>query len=360
MPWSLQFTSWRISFMQTCMVSFVMWNLALADEKTIVYIKWAFLIAITVAGIYGIYLMKMEGINPYINYLSEYFGKKDHSVRFSELESRLDFSSASKIQATMSHPMTWTLILNFSMILVLTLYLKTGNKLFWILIVLVGFNILISGVRTGIAALVLGFLYFLIRYRNIKIIILVFLMVVAFGVIVQSNESLSNLFASFTDVSGNKSDVSGSSISMRLKQLQGTINEIKGFEFAGKGYGWTGYYLSMKGIHPVILAFESLIFMILCNSGIIGLLVWITFFILLFILNRRILTIKTDIYLLDTFIIVYAAYATGTGEYGYMAFFAFFYSFLLVYVSNETSSIKQIKQIDFKNKGYIEFELANK
>jgi hypothetical protein len=361
-PWSFQFNGWRASFMQTCLVSFIVWNLALADPKFLVYFKRAFLISITIAGIYGVLLMKMEGLNPYTSMLSDYFGKDDMALRFSGMEGRLDFSTASKIQSTMAHPMTWTLMLSFSIIILWAINSKANNKILWFLMGLIGFNILISGVRTGIAALTIGFIYFLIRNRNIKLIILTLIAVTAIALVVQSNEELSNLFTSFTDVSGQKSDVSGSSITMRLDQLQGAINEIEGNELTGKGYGWTGYYMSLNGTHPVILAFESLIFMVLCNSGYLGLMVWILFFFFLFLLNRKILALKTDIFLMDTFIMVYAAYATGTGEYSYMPFFAFFYSFLLGYLlSNQQSEkVRYHNQETQYNKKYIKFEILKK
>lgn len=66
-----------------------------------------------------------------------------------------------------------------------------------------------------------------------------------------------------------------SSIALRLEQLQGTLNEINTHFLVGKGYGWNNYYLSTHLTHPVILAFESLVFVVLCNSGILGACVWI-------------------------------------------------------------------------------------
>lgn len=361
LPWSDQFNGWRASFMQICLISFIVWNLALSYQKFLVYFKFAFIISITISGVYGLLLMKMEGLNPYTSIVSDYFGKDDIALRFSEMEGRLDFSSASKIQSTMAHPMTWTLMLCFSIITLFVIYTRTKNEKLWFLFGLLGFNIFISGVRTGMAALTIGFIYFLLRNRNIKLIIITLLTIIALSVVVQSNESLSNLFASFTDVSGQKSDVSGSSIEMRLNQLQGSLNEIKGNELVGKGYGWTGFYMSLHGTHPVILAFESLIFMVLCNSGYIGLMVWILFFLLLFNVNRKILKLKTDIFLMDSYIIVYAAYATGTGEYGYMPFFALFYSFLLGYlISNHQTEKLNNKDLETRiDKNFIKFEINN-
>jgi hypothetical protein len=300
----------------------------------------------------------MDGLNPYTSILSDYFGKEDFAEDYSDSQVRLDFSTASKIQATMAHPMTWALMLCFSLIIFSAIYLKTKKKILLFLIGLIGFNILISGVRTGIAALTIGFLYYLISYKNIKLIILTLVALLVMIVVIQSNDSLSNIFSSFTDVSGQKSDVSGSSISMRSNQLQGAFNEIKGNEWTGKGYGWTGYYMSLYGLHPVVLAFESLIFMVLCNSGFIGVLIWILFFLMLYQLNRKILTLKMDIFLMDTLIIVYAAYSVGTGEYGYMPFFAIFYSFLLGYLvkheKHETHVTLNNSKINRKN--YIRFD----
>ena len=334
MPWSIQFNNWRVSFMQTCILSFIVWNLAQTDKKILTYFKWGFMISIIIAGIYGLFLMQMGGMNPYTTFLSSYFGMEDMADHYIAKESRLSFSQASKIQATMVHPMTWALILCFSIITFTIFYLKTKDKKYWLLIGLVAFNILISGVRTGIAALILGITYFLIRYRKFKLILLSLIIIAALSLIIQANDDLSNLFASFTDVSGQKSTVKGSSITMRLEQLQGAIDEIKGHELPGKGFGWTRYYTSIneRG-HPVLLAFESLLFMVLCNSGYIGLFIWIIFFLLLFQLNRNILMKNIDIYLMDAFVIIYAAYSIGTGDYGYISFFAIFYSYLLGYLN---------------------------
>lgn len=334
-PWHVQFNYWRISFMKTCILSFITWNIALADQDFLIYFKWAFIISFIIAIIYALFLVQLDGVNPYTSIITDYFGIIDFAdIYSSESESRLAFSTAGKIQSTMIHPMTWGLLLCFMFIVFSVFYYTTKNKIYLILIILVAFNILISGVRTGIAALTISSIYYLLRYRKLKFIFLTVILISVFATIIKSNNDLSNLFASFIDFSGTESDIHGSSISMRLDQLQGAIGEIKGNEFTGKGYGWNIYYQSLHGDHPVILAFESLLFIILSNSGIIGSFIWIVFFILLFRLQRKILEVKTDIFLIDTFIIVYIAYAIGTGEYGYIQLFALYYTFLLAYLYN--------------------------
>lgn len=334
-PLEIQLNAWRIAFMQSCILSFIIWNTVLYEPKVLHYIKWAFMISIVIAGVYGIFLMRLGGLNPYTSFLAEYFDKKDIADIYSQTPTRLNFSTAAKIQSTMVHPMTWGLMLCFLFVLFLTLYLKTKNKFYWLFLCLISFNILISGVRTGIAALFFSFVYFLVRYPKPKVIAISILIVFALSVVVQLNEDVSNIFTSFSDVSGTKSEVKGSSISMRLDQLQGAVKVISNTPLVGKGYGWTSYYSSKHGDHPILLAFESLIFVVLCNSGILGVFVWVIFFFMLINLNRLIIKRKIDIYLLDALIIVYLSYAIGTGEYGYIQIFAIFYSYLIAYLYNE-------------------------
>ncbi len=348
-PWGVQINYWRASFMQTCILSFIIWNLSINDTKTLTYFKWALIISITIACIYGVFLIKLGGINPYTTLVTHYFNLNDFAFDYSSGESRLSFSSAEKIQSTMLHPMTWTLLLCFLFIVFVVLYLKTTQYLYLILLGLISFNILISGVRTGIAALAIGFFYYFIRYRNFKVIGWGIALILILALVVQSNDDLMNLFASFVDISGTKSSVQGSSIALRLEQLQGTLNEINTHFLVGKGYGWNNYYLSTHLTHPVILAFESLVFVVLCNSGILGACVWITFIWLLYRLHRSILKAKDDYYLMDVLVLVYIAYAIGTGEYGYIQFFAIYHSFLLAYLfNNQTKKEKLAREIVVK------------
>lgn len=333
-PWDLQFNSWRASFMTTCFLSFILWNMALKDLKTLIYLKWAIVISITISGIYGLFLTQMEGTNPYTVFLSVYFDKIDLTEVNLNRDSRLSFSTAAKINSTMVSPFSWSLQLCLLLTIFTTYHIKRKLKANWFFIGLIGFNILTAGVRTGIAALAIGFLYFLFRIRNFKLILSTLLLLIIMSVVVQTNDDLSNLLASFTDVSGTNNSVKGSSISMRLEQLVAAIDEIKGVELVGKGFGWTNYYLSTNQSHPILLSFESLIFIVLCNSGIIGIFIWIIFFILLFRIQRNILKSKQDIFLMDTIIIVYSAYAVGTGEYGFIQQFSFYYTYLLAYLFN--------------------------
>jgi hypothetical protein len=278
--------------------------------------------------------MRLNGINPYASLVTNYFGILDSATKFSNASSRLDFSSAGKIQSTMNHPMNWAIVLCFSLITFIALFLKSRNKFYFILLVLIGFNILISGVRTGIASLILGFGYFIYKNKNFKLWAFSILLILASVMVIQSNDNLSNLFSSFTDISGQKSDVKGSSITMRISQFEGVKDELNGHLFPGRGFSWSSYYLSLHGGHRKLLAFESIIYTVLCNSGIIGAFLWITFFILIYLQNRKLFLKKIDVIFLDALTIVFLAYAIGTGEYSFLSFFAIFYSFLCAFLNN--------------------------
>lgn len=335
-PFNVQINSWRMVFLKTCIMTFIIWNTSLHDPKLLNYIKWSLIISVTIAGLYAILLTQLHGVNVYTSFLANYLQKNDVAdVYANAVESRLSFSTAGKIQATMIHPMTWTFLLCLSFVIFLNHYLEKKNKIYLLLLSFIVFSILISGVRTGIGAVVIGYIYFLLRYRKLKIIFSSLLILMLLSVVVQSNKNLSNIFSSFVDVKGKNSEMNGSSIGLRLTQLDGALKEIENSPLVGKGFSWNGYYQMTRGDHPVLLAFESLIFIVLCNSGFIGLVIWILFFLYLLHLHRKLLRAKKDIYMLDFLVIIYLSYAIGTGEYGYLAIFGMFYAYLFAQFYNE-------------------------
>jgi O-Antigen ligase len=333
-PWSTQLNNLRFSFMSTCILPFIIWNLHLKGHKILTYLKWGLIGSFIISCLYGIYLMKLHGDNPYTSFLATYFGAKvDIASTFASKDPRLSISTAGKIQSTMIHPMRWGIYLCF-MVVIITAYLYKEKKTLYLLFLpLLVFNVFISGVRTAIAALIIGFFYFVIGIRKFKILLVAAIVVISFYFVVNSSKGLQNIFSSFTS---SESNVGGSSIDMRLSQLNGAIDEIKGRALVGKGYGWTGWYQETFGPHPVMLDFESLIIVILCEGGIIGMCIWTLFFIFLFRLNRKLLVSREDISFADTLIIVYLAYAIGTGDYGYIEIFSFFYALLICYLKAKT------------------------
>ena len=330
---SYQFRYWRLDFMRTCILAFIIWNVSINDEKFIKNVKWSLIISILIAGTYAILIMRLGGANPYTSFLSSYFGS---GVDYSEFYTA-DYMTRIRNQGTMNHPMAWVLYLSAFCVFFLTLFLKERKRLYLFLLCFVAFNIVIANVRTGIAASGIALAYIYIRYNkiNIKTIFYGTAIVVIVALFVAANEELSQRFLSLIDVSGTKTDVEGSSFEMRLNQFNGCLDEISNSVLFGNGYAWTTHYMSKNIEHPVILMFESLIYVVLCNHGIAGVVIWLIFAVMLFKVPRKILKIKKNVYCVDGLVIFFFTYTIGTGLYDYLAPFALFYSFLLGYLYND-------------------------
>ena len=115
-----------------------------------------------------------------------------------------------------------------------------------------------------------------------------------------------------------------------MSQMEGCLIEIKNNPLFGKGYGWTGYYEKNFGDHPIMLAFESLAYVVLCNSGFVGVIIWIVFIAMYLKKAKLFLKNKDLCNSAITLMVYYVAYSMITGEYGYMKFLVLFYTFILL------------------------------
>ena len=340
MPWTSQFFLWIRDCLTICILPWIIWNQSLIQKDTFLQkVKIAILVAAAISCIYALFLTRLVGINPYTFIVLGYFSNFSEDYLSVEYSGRL----FGRIQSTFEHPMTWSLFLVFIFILLFTFLQKEKKKgLYSIFLILVLLDIFFSGVRTGIVALAIGLGYYVFVERKFKIFVYGIMAFSGVAIAMAMFSSFSNYILSIFDFSGDKSNMQGSSIQMRLDQLIGCLNEIKGVELIGKGYSWTNYYMALKGAHPVILDFESLFFVVICNSGFIGLVIWTSFFIALFRINKRLLT-GTNVHIMNTFLISYIVFTILTGDYGYLKIFATYYTFLLCYllVSNNSYGVKR-------------------
>ena len=182
---------------------------------------------------------------------------------------------------------------------------------------------IVCGVRSVIAGTVIAIILFLLQTRNFKMVLIAAIIGLVGYNIINSIPELSTYIGSIADIDNQKQDVTGSSLSMRMEQLYGCFEEIDNSLLFGKGFGWTGYYTTLHGDHPIILSFESLIYIILCNSGLIGVLLWA--FLIFKIMRRNSIFVKETKVLLNTLLFFYLAYSCITGEYGYMQLCIIFY-----------------------------------
>ena len=129
------------------------------------------------------------------------------------------------------------------------------------------------------------------------------------------------------DINNEKGDVSGSSVEMRLNQLEGAIKEGSKNPLFGLGYDWTGYYMGLKGVHPICLYFESLIYIIICNSGVFGFFLW-TYMVVKYLKINRKMQLNENV-LFDCLMVYYLSYSCITGEGSYMKYFLIIYVLML-------------------------------
>lgn len=323
MPISVELDMWRAQVMKFLILPFAIWNEMRIDKSSVKLYRNVTFFCIIVAAVYGLFLTSIPGLNPYIMLLSNINGEefnRDYALAFGE--GRI----FGRISSVFTHPMTFGVFLGFSFIYVFYNRRYLNKYLFLMLFAIIGIDILVCGVRSVIGGIAIAIVFYFLQARNYKLMLLAAVIgFIGYWVIINMPD-LSVYLKSIADVNNKKQYVTGSSIDMRIEQFYGCLKEIQDCIFTGKGFGWTGYYKSIYGDHPVMLSFESLIYVVLCNSGIIGVLLWICMCTKISKYNSQ----KVDSYvLLNTLLVFYIGYSCITGEYGYMQFFIIFYVLML-------------------------------
>lgn len=345
LPTSVMMNTWRADTMKFLILPFVIYNLVVQGEVKLKYFTNIMLAIILIATVYGLWLTLVPGTNPYIMAISLINGEEfneAYALGLSGLATDIDYKietgrAFGRISSVFNHPMKFGLFLTFSLFFLLGEFnqskKKTRKIFISFLIALVLTNAFTCGVRTVLAAIAIGITFFLIRRKNLQLLIkALFFSIIGYFILLHLMPNLNEYILSMADRDGTQ--IGGSSSSMRLEQLEGCFEEIKNNFVFGKGYGWTTLYLQANEIHPVILAFESLIFVVICNEGaVFGFALWALFLYFL-IRTIRQLPKKTHRIYLQTLLVAYLAYATVTGDYEYMQYFILF--FILMYLSFKT------------------------
>lgn len=136
---------------------------------------------------------------------------------------------------------------------------------------------------------------------------------------------LSSIFYLFDDKAQEAAGISGSSSSMRLLQYLNVLEYHNLLTiFTGEGYGFSGYYYTVihdakiYGLDDRFYGFESFLVHELMNVGVIGCIVWISFFCKIF----KILHVRYKLPFMSLFICyVIAALMTDVSASFYLFFF---------------------------------------
>lgn len=309
---------------------FIVYTLIILEEDSWRLFKRTLFICGAIFVAYGLFLTTMPGINPYLMMTLPVFGKEfneAYALGYSALATTYHNTVADgrlfgRISSVFGHPMTYGLHLGF---LAMFTFFRLRNKILLLapILFIIVTAVFTSGIRTPIAALALTTILILLYTRNFK-----YAFYGAFGgtimvmLLVSIFPSLEELLLSM--VNSDSGSIKGSSMEMRMEQLMGCFDIIKDNMVEGMGYKWTSYYNNNIGSHPVLLSFESLIFVILCNQGLLGIAIWVIFAGWTYYEIRAIVSKEVQLLLMALFI-YYVVYSTITGDYGYMKHLMIYY-----------------------------------
>lgn len=309
--------------------------------------------------IYGCYCYVSKS-NPVLSFVNVVYGKDDAMTdRFIE-EDRAGLQG--RVMGTMMHPLTW----GGSCVLLFFFYLRRRNLKIWqhtTVLALLFVNVIFSGSRSALLAVIIGIGYLVIsgsvkvKLNFIKYAVIVAVVLFVGIYQVPSLERYqgfieSTLFFWDSSLQVNR-EISGSSMSLRYRQLLGSIDMISNSPVVGLGFGYTKFYNFQFGFHPVLMGFESLLFLSLIETGFLGLSLWIFFFFALFLLIKKInrfykIRLSTQLSgytITKAFIVAYFLFCMFTGVQSTL------YLFLVLYMV-------QAKELVFE--GYNKVEDNNK
>lgn len=295
--------NFRLSFFETFSWALIIGCEGIKNPKNGVFFIKVFIIASLITIIYGALLFFLpRGFNPYMMFLT-YFNFTEYNEEYA-----VDLGRAiPRIFSTWNHPVPYNMFIGSSLIIFISLYKYIKNKIFYILLILITFfALLTSGARSGIVAFILSSVFMFYDKIRIKHIVILFVFVILIISLHYIPESLQDYLLSI--IGSQKSTSVGSSAGMRLTQLEGALECMKNNIFFGNGYNWTLYYLQNYGLHPKAITFESLLFYVIANHGIIGFVIWGTFILMQLRLVRKTIVSRfsrLSLYSLTFYFIIY-------------------------------------------------------
>lgn len=339
-PFDYSFNSFRLNLMSYMILPFVIWNHAATDPELSGQLRKTVLICICIAFGYGLFLTTTDGQNPYQMLIMAANGE-EWNAGYAAVGGGRMFG---RISSVFGHPMTYGLFLGMALVYVYSVRECLNKYVGVVLILGIIAAIFLCGIRSPIGALFATVLVFLLLNHKVKLMIQVAIVGCLGYAIISSVPDLNSYVESI--FSDDKSEVAGSSMEMRMEQFEGCLAEIRNNPIFGKGYDWVGYYKTNFGDHPVMLAFESLSYVVLCNSGFLGVVIWVVFLIRLYQSMKRNVKNKETLIMVLVLMAYYLAYSMITGEYGYMKYFMLFYTFILL-EDNEVRHVITSKKLKY-------------
>ncbi len=222
---------------------------------------------------YGIVEFTMQ-FNPFLSFLTEYFEKTDTAlIVFLSSEDSIRFGSI-RCQSLFMHSISYgtycVLFIIYFCFVVKECALSHKTKVFTaILIPLLLFCMVTSGSRSPMVGLMLGLLPLLSKQSLTKSSSLILFLIIIFIIFYQLDyiDIIRDLIISLFDTKGNT--ISGSSIDLRLLQLETCFQAISSNPFIGLGARGQEYAYSVLKLYN-LAGLESIWFSTLVNYGLLG------------------------------------------------------------------------------------------
>lgn len=328
MPFEDQLSNFRVDLM-SLLLPYAIICMALSNRNSSTLYVNLLYIAIAVSSLYTIFLLSMLGQNPYIDSIENLLKSYDDSGQERVLEEGVrlfGYISSVYVRAT-----EYGVFLIFSSVFLIRQFSRDNTWIPRVLYGLVLVCIFVCGVRSALMAEGVVVLAFLLQQRRFKVFGAAAVVIVILGFLI--NTFLPDYLQFIMSIRGDS--VAGSSLDMREEQLMGCIESLQNNPLLGHGYGWTSWYLRTIGHHTTMLSFESCIIQILCNNGIMGLVIWSSFVVVLLRKIKKIISGNKSFYQSIVLLLVgYFSYTFFTGDYGAFRVMMIFFA---IFIANEIS-----------------------
>lgn len=239
-------------------------------------------VTIVVIMIYGFFCYLL-GANPYMAYISLV---TDSDIDMSNVfQEEVRGALKGRVSATFIHPLQYgqVCLLIFSY-LAFQIKGKVWNGIYISILGMLIISTVLTGARSSIFPILLSVFFVFMSFPTQKMAKYLFLLVLPIIIVypmLSSNmrKTVDAMVMVWSEKASEKADMHGSSINGRSDQLTAAFNIVKGNILFGNG---KGYVKTSGNEHPELYGYESIFLSEIVDGGIIGLLVFVIFYMILY------------------------------------------------------------------------------
>ena len=280
-----------LQFVITDLLPFSLIFYCIQSEKDMKTVLYGFFASYIIIGTYGIFTFFMKG-NPYVLLValqSGYEGELylgDYGAGRGALEG--------VATGSMTGALTWGQLSLITLLFSIIFFNKVtiNKRLILIVIFLSLLNCFLSTKRSIMLPALLATSYFVIIKGKhlVSALIKVSFAIFILTIIAMQNKTVREVYESnikttilfWDDNLANEKGVTGSSLGMRIEQTEALFGIVGSYIIQGRGYGYMKEYAKKYEGKTDIRSFESIIFQVIVESGVLGLIIWFLFFLKLY------------------------------------------------------------------------------